>query len=241
MSKNKNTVPESLLVSTIKDKFLSLPILEKDRPQDFSIYNELKSSYGVPDLVFCKFNKSSLKKRLQSNTNPIVSKKIIKTLVLIQGKKKVSLSFLEEELPYSKKIIKGQIISFLIKNDFLYKSKESDTFWIENYYQHSLQRLYSIEAKVSNWKRGFYQAYRYKWFSDYSFLALHKKFINPAIKNIQYFKKYNIGLIMVDSEDKSLKSLYLPAKEKPYSKEFQAFAFEKVLSDYLERKALSHD
>lgn len=241
MPKNKNIVPESLLVSAIKDRFLSLPIFEKDRPKDFSIYNELKSSYGVPDLVFCKFNKSSLRKRLQSNINPIVSKKIIKTLVLIQGKKKVSLSFLEEELPYSKKVIKGQIISFLIKNDFLCKSKESDTFWIENYYQHSLQKLYSIEAKVSNWRRGFYQAYRYKWFSDYSFLALHKKFINPAIKNIQYFKKYNIGLIMVDSENKSLKSLYLPAKEKPYSKEFQAFAFEKVLSDYLERKALSHD
>jgi len=241
MPKNKKNAPESLLVSTIKDRFLSLPILKQDSPQNFSVFNELKSSYGVPDLVFCKFNKSSLRKRLQSNINPIVSKKIIKTLILIQGKKKVSLSFLEEELPYSKKVIKGQIISFLIKNDFLCRSKKSDTFWTENYYQHSLQKLYSIEAKVSNWKRGFYQAYRYKWFSDYSFLALDKKFIMSAIKNIEYFKKYNIGLIMVSNEDNSLESIYSPIKEKPYSKEFQAFAFEKVLSDYLDRKALFHD
>jgi hypothetical protein len=237
----KQTFPESNLVSIIKDEFLSLSLIKRDGADNFSIQNEFKSLYGIPDLIFYKFNQPSLQKRLQSNINPIVSRKIIKTLILIQGRKKVSLSFLEEQLPYSKKTIREQIIKYLTRNNFLCKSTDNNTFWVENEYQHSLQKLYSIEAKVSNWKRGFYQAYRYKWFSHYSFLALHKKYINPAIKSGYYFKKYNIGLIMIDTINKSLNIIHLPAEEKPYSKEFQAFAFEKLFSDYLERKTLFHN
>ena len=69
--------------------------------------------------------------------------------------------------------------------------------------------IISIEAKLKNWKKALHQAYRYKQFSDFTYVLLDEKFSTPAIKSIQDFKKYNIGLVTLDSEQ-SLSVKYTP-------------------------------
>ncbi len=226
------------MIPILKQGFLS-EINMRINPTEYNIGEEFRSQYGVPDLLFYNFDNAILKKRLNNNIKPVQSKEVIKTLLLIQNRKKITLSFLQESLPFNKEILKNKVIKFLLDNNYLNKTlNDCDSYWVgENIYKTVMGNMYAVEAKVSNWKRGFYQAYRYKWFSNFSFLAMHSKYIRPAKNQLGLFEKYNIGLISVDSDTCALEVLRNPKKEKAYSPEMAAIAFEKLFATYLEKKA----
>ncbi len=98
-----------------------------------------------------------------------------------------------------------------------------------NNYTSTVKKSIAIEAKLRNWKRALNQAYRYKWFSDKSFVCLPTSTIKPAAKNIDIFKKMGIGLIEV-CKDKGIKILYNPKSKRPLSKEMSILLNEYVLS-----------
>lgn len=236
-----NDTPESELIPILKSNFL-FEVEQTDTNLDnFSIGEEFRSQYGIPDLLFYNFDKRVLDKRIENDIKPILSKDIIKTLLLIQNKKKITLSFLQANLPIDKDTIKKDVIRYLVTNNYLNRSLSGyDSYWVgDNIYESCMDEMFAVEAKVSSWKRGFYQAYRYKWFSNYSFLALHDSFINPAINNLILFKKYNIGLISVDTNKNNLKLIHKPKKEMPYSGEIAALTIEKLFSDYYVKNATS--
>ncbi|VVA44329.1 conserved hypothetical protein [Candidatus Roizmanbacteria bacterium] len=238
MSSSQQIVYETELIPILKKDFINKYSKFNDL-KNYSIREEFASSYGIPDLIFYRFNKSVFKKRVDDNVGPILSKDILRTLLVIEGKKKITMSFLLKTLPYDEKVIKYKIINFLIKNNYLSKSFKDENYWVENHYQSCLDNLFSIEAKISDWKRGFYQAYRYKWFSNYSFLAIYEKYERPVIKNLSLFKKHNIGLVTVDTIKNNIKLIHRPKFDKPYSKEFSAVTFERLFNDYVEKKASS--
>ena len=68
-------------------------------------------------------------------------------------------------------------------------------FKIRNQYTPCLQNLFSIEAKLKDWKQGFYQALRYKQYSNKSFLAISYEYLHRVDKKL--LKNNNIGLISV--------------------------------------------
>lgn len=78
-------------------------------------------------------------------------------------------------------------------------------------YKSHTQNLFSIEAKLKDWKSGFYQALRYKFFSHKSYLAYPKQYIHRVDLNL--LKENNIGLISVDFD--TIEFVYKPKTEKP--------------------------
>ena len=58
------------------------------------------------------------------------------------------------------------------------------------------KELIAIEAKLNDWKRGFYQANRYKAFADKTYLAVPPK-ISDLVE-IPLLKKHGVGLIIFD-------------------------------------------
>lgn len=76
--------------------------------------------------------------------------------------------------------------------------------------------IVSFELKLKNWKTASKQAFRYKSFSDVSYVILPQTLINTALKNIEYFKKYNIGLALF-SNKKELNIIHKPNQREPYS------------------------
>lgn len=241
MNTPNTAIPEAQLIPIIKRDFLSRLTLNSKKTTRYSIGEEFRSQYGIPDLLFYNFDDKVIKKRLANKTEPILSKDVIKTLILIQNKKKISLSFLQANLPLNKITLKNKVIKYLVMNNYLNKStKESDSYWVgDNYYESCMKDMFAIEAKISNWKRGFYQTYRYKWFSNYSFLALQKKHANPAIKSLELFKEHNIGLMTVNNSNNSIDVVFEPKRQEPYSSEISSLTFEKLFADYLEKKAES--
>lgn len=78
--------------------------------------------------------------------------------------------------------------------------------------------IVSFELKLKNWKRAAKQAFRYKSFSNVSYVVLPMKNINAALNNIELFKKYNIGLAKFD-QNSVFEILHKPEIEKPYSED----------------------
>ncbi len=76
----------------------------------------------------------------------------------------------------------------------------------------------AFEAKLSNWRRGLAQAYRYKAFASRSFLVLDDAHSGPACRNVEMFRRSNIGLLSID-EDGGINVHYWPSAEEPYSEQ----------------------
>lgn len=229
------------MIPILKDNFLVSVFDQEATTDQYTIGEEFRSQYGIPDLLFYNFDNSVVDTRMQNQLEPVLSKEIIKTLLLIQGKKKITLSYLQENLPFNKEVIKNKVVKYLLHNNYLNRSLNNyEAYWVgSNVYKSCMNNMFAIEAKISNWRRGFYQAYRYKWFSHYSFLALHNSFIIPALNNLKLFEQYNIGLMSIDTNERDIKVFYKPKQEKPYSKEIAALTFEKLFVNYWEKKAAS--
>ena len=95
-----------------------------------------------------------------------------------------------------------------------------DFVLIDNLKNH-INYIISIELKLRNWKRALNQAFRYRAFSNESYVILDEHYIELGLKNIEYFKKFNIGLgsINLNSE---IKIFYKPLITRPYSTKFNS-------------------
>ena len=76
--------------------------------------------------------------------------------------------------------------------------------------------IISFELKLKNWKRATIQAFRYKSFSDISYVVLPSTNINSKEFSIEYFKKFNIGLAEFNLEQ-GFRIISKPQKGTPYS------------------------
>jgi len=106
---------------------------------------------------------------------------------------------------------------------------------IKQNYQPCLQDLYSIEAKLEDWKSGLYQALRYKHYSHKSFLAISYKYCHRVDKVL--LKANNIGLIAVSQN--SIDILINPKKTNPINKTAYYYLSEIFVSQIERNSALS--
>lgn len=76
--------------------------------------------------------------------------------------------------------------------------------------------IISFELKLKNWKRAMKQAFRYKSFSNISYVVLPSEQANAALRNIRLFEQYNIGLATF-APDNTFEILFKPELSQPYS------------------------
>lgn len=216
----------------IKEDFL-LQVISENRStfgDDLSEAFELNSGFGIADIVFYSLDKTIISKRVRGNLTPIKSFDLIRILIKLNQikSKKISLTLIQNSLP-SNKNSKQQILTYLIENGFLVPNpKRKSQFLKGEKYKVGLKKIIAIEAKVSNWKRGLYQAYRYREYANKSYLALHSNYIHRALKNAGEFRRFNIGLIEVSN--KSISILIEPKGEQIKQNIYSALVFEELLN-----------
>lgn len=74
----------------------------------------------------------------------------------------------------------------------------------------------SFELKLKSWKRAIIQAFRYRSFSCMVYVVLPQNTIDVALRNIDIFEHYNIGLMKFD-KNYECEVLYKPRTIEPYS------------------------
>ncbi|NMA50482.1 MAG: hypothetical protein GX951_01355 [Mollicutes bacterium] len=93
------------------------------------------------------------------------------------------------------------------------------------------KKIITIEVKLKNWKRALRQAYRYRCFSDMSYICMDSKNIKPALDNIELFMKSNIGLISIDRQGNVIIH-YEPILKEAYNKRLRDIASNKFVEQY---------
>lgn len=207
---------ESGLVSLFKEKidvFFSI----KENP---IVLEEVGLGFGIADLVISELNFSDI----ELDREPLNSIDI-NIYKIIERKKKVTIDSVSETTRCNKRQI-NESLDKLIKGNFIEKR---DSYYVfTNKYELSFKKSIAIEAKLKNWKRALMQAYRYKWFADYSYVVLDHAYIKVAIENIDMFKRYNIGLISVSFEGEIFKH-NIPRREKPLDPKMQILLSETLI------------
>lgn len=183
------------------------------------IFEEINLGYGIPDVVVVQYN-NKLKKERKNFLNYFD----ISILDLIEKKDQISI----DDIIFLTRSTKNKINQSLsiLQNEKLIIYREGKYFSHKKYVD-ALQDSIAIEAKLKNWKRALQQAYRYKWFAKKSYVILPSENIKPALKRLDLFKKFGVGLASIN-EDMGLEVHYKSKNEPPYSDKMC-----KLLNEYL--------
>lgn len=170
-----------------------IPVLKrylskKYQISDTEFISEFNSGNGVADLVFIS-GKDDTKNPLSLDYDSIFT--LLK--YFNRKNKKIEVSDLFNDTFLSKKQILV-LIEFLIEKGILEKISTNKVL-VKKVYSVPVKKIVSIEAKLSDWKSGFYQALRYKTYSHESYLAISSDFAHRV--DLDLLKEYNIGLMVV--------------------------------------------
>ena len=181
-----------------------IPVLKeffKERFNQYLSVEELNTGIGIADIVFTK----KINRREYYFDN---FELLFHTLTLINRKNK-KISEIDFVTRFSKNQIKSIIEKYLSME--LIEEYDSEYYYVKNKLTPSITEFYAIEAKLKDWKNGFYQAIRYKNFAQKSFLALSSEYIHRVDKDL--LLQNNIGLISVSIDNTRI--LINPRKDTP--------------------------
>ncbi len=192
--------------------------------QDSAVMDEIDSGYGIADLVIFQPPAASLQN--VRRTVFLDNEDQVRTLFVVNDKQIFSITDLSEQLCFSKARLKNQL-RFLQEAGFV-SEIGGGTYRVVSTYSAGVHDSIAVEAKIRDWRRGLYQAYRYKWFSNASYLAVHHKFVDAAKNNIDEFIRLNVGLAEVF--DEKIRVIHKPTPERPMSPVIRALAYEQILA-----------
>ncbi|MDP2649838.1 MAG: hypothetical protein Q8P10_03255 [bacterium] len=215
MFKTEKDLVENITSNLLANRVVGFSFLS-DKNQ--KIFHELKLGYGVPDVVVTHYTTPSDLRSVFLDHFDIL------LLDLIIRKKRIDIDTIFNITRSSKTKIKNSLLK-LIKEEFV--SIDSNLYKQNKPYRSVLTQTVAIEAKLYSWKKALNQAYRYKWFSEHSFVFLPEENIGPAMKNIEMFKKLEVGLASVGKN--SIDVIYASSPSDPVCPTMSSFLNEYVL------------
>lgn len=87
-------------------------------------------------------------------------------------------------------------------------------------------KVVSFELKLKNWRGAMVQAFRYRSFSDYSYVVLPEETAEKAYDHVNLFEKYGVGLISFTEDNYSI--MYRPMSASPFSSKLREKAEMKI-------------
>ena len=79
-------------------------------------------------------------------------------------------------------------------------------------------RSIAFEMKLSDWRRGLAQAFRYRSFACECYLVLDQTHIRPALDHTEHFVRANVGLIGIESK-RGFTVYHRPHYETPFCRD----------------------
>lgn len=194
------------------------------------VFREFSAGYGIADLVLApnfKFHKKAI------NKTPITNFHCLKLLLSLELNVKYDIDSLQTlNSQFTIKEIKRQL-KVLIDSEYIVKKNRNEYVRPSlNGVNNPIKKIIAIEAKLTDHRSGLIQAKRYKYFADESYLAILKE----AEKNINIdeFNKYNIGLILFDSNNQSIEIRYpQPVNSHSFENSLSLFAKEMMMSKFI--------
>jgi len=103
-------------------------------------------------------------------------------------------------------------------------------------------RLTAVEAKLTDWRKGLHQAYRYRYFADRSLLVVPRALSATITDYLPTFRRLRIGIWCFDSTTGRIQKLFTPRCSPPLSRvareralEFLQRSFKPLLASQTKR------
>ena len=186
----------------------------------YKVFTEVGLGYGIADIVV-----TALEDVLCNRKNQLDSLHVL-LLRIINKNLSISLESIVDKTKVSKRKLKDSLT--VLKDEGFIKF-ENDQYSPAKQYEKITQKTVAIEAKLKNWKRALNQAYRYKWFSEISYVCLPSENIGPAKLHIEEFKKLEVGLMSFDNDNK-FDFIYSPPSAKPFDDDMSVLFNEHALT-----------
>lgn len=181
-----------------------IPIIQNFFSEKFKkgyFVKEFRSGIGIADLVFTS--------KINRRNYYFNSFELLFHIITLFNRRNKKITEADIKTKFSEKRIGSLIEKFIILN--LIEEHTNNTYIVKNKLSPSVNELYSVEAKIKDWKNGFYQALRYKNYSQKSFLAISSNFVHRV--DMDLLISNNIGLISVSTDNVRL--IINPKKNRP--------------------------
>lgn len=161
----------------------------------FSVEEQVQSrSLGKPDVVGYILNEKKVKTRLQQLQRiPLDSLAYQKVLDALPCSSTVRFDELLTKVNISESYLKGRILKRLEEAGYL-RLEDQDIIKVNGFIDFC-KKIVTIEAKLEDWKRAFFQARRNQFISDYCYIAISEDFESRVERSV--LKEYGVGLLIV--------------------------------------------
>ncbi len=96
--------------------------------------------------------------------------------------------------------------------------------------ENSLKYVIALELKLKNWNRALEQAFKYKSFSNESYVIVDEAAIENVLKHKDEFMHFNIGLASFNKNGE-FKVYYYPESDTPFSKVYTRKMETKIIGE----------
>jgi hypothetical protein len=94
--------------------------------------------------------------------------------------------------------------------------------------QRPWQKLTAFEMKLTDWRKGFGQAYRYSYFADLAVVVLPPDTAKTAEAELKLFRKLDLGLWSFDKTSGKIRKIFTPRHSKPRNAKAKEKALESL-------------
>ncbi|WP_420390534.1 hypothetical protein [Marinobacter sp.] len=162
--------------------------------KNYSAVTEFECTHGIADVVLYELKKNWSENSAIGEINP----GWVYSLRAIPYRKEFTLDYFGSVSGLSARLARKALKEFELAGFCEQKAKNGR--WIKTRQPQVIARnISSFEAKLKNWRKALEQAYRYKEFSDQSWVIMDECHISPALERIQEFSERNIGLASINT------------------------------------------
>lgn len=189
--------------------------------ENLKVSQEVNLGHGIADLVLTELkNIDEEKPKNREALNSID----INILIYIQQNENTCISGIIDETKIQKSKVKRSLNK--LQNQAYINVSETEISICKTYESLFIQN-WAIEAKLKNWKRALQQAYRYRWFAEYSYVVLDQHYSSSALDNLCEFQKLNVGLASINTEGK-VQIHFKPQIQKPFDEKMTMLFSERI-------------
>lgn len=171
--------------------------------QGFLTATEISAGYGRADLVLGKLNeKHSIIRKSHNQLQPLFKEfyfEVLRKLPDIDhDEEPIHIDELVSNVSFSENNLKYRILSYLEENRYIEKVDNKYLYKINGWVPLTSE-IIAIEAKLTNWKRAFLQANRYKSFADKVYIAMPENKSHLVDKDL--LTSHGVGLFSFDESN----------------------------------------
>ncbi len=181
-------------------------------PSAFAVFFEVQSAAGIPDVVAAVFDRDVLEKRGEDGfvTDPASLGALLALSDARDACRSLDARQVAAATGLTLAYVRSRVLPGLAARGLVAMTGPG-RWTAAGLYRSPAQTLVTVEAKLSDWRRGLGQAVRHAAGADAAWLVLDAARTRPAVSRAEWFRAAGVGLAGLD-RDGTLRALLPPVR-----------------------------